>query len=619
MGRVLLAHDPEIDRAVAIKTIQIFAALPERERAEARERFLREARAAGKLLHPGIVTLFDVGETDGLLYLAMEYVEGTTLDVYCQPDKLLPVKIIVELVAAAADALEYAHGTGVVHRDIKPANLMRSGEHSVKIMDFGLALPSRGQLTQDSVLRGTPSYMSPEQIRGAALDGRSDLFSLAVVLYEMLTGEKPFLGDSISSIIFRIVNEPPRDASAMSRRVPPALDAFLQRALSKTPEERFASGAVFASALRGTVAGLSAPAPARRKASAGPASTSPSKPATSPPRSRPRRSSLRPWLLATVLVVVAAAGGYYYFGEQLGLPRLGASAEVWWETRVVTEPPGVELSLDGVPLDPQQAGLVRFRPEGPFGVLSAQLGCRTVERPLDPADAGGEIVLVIDPEEVVAPFDPGVGSAEVRLNGERLGDGAVELQLDLCRENRLQVQAAGFYPVELAIPAQATPLEARTLLAGLQLDPIPIGRLLLPESGIKLVYYVDGERLRGSTREVELTEGEHELRIKNEAYWIDVRDRVSVVGGETVEVDLAPPALTTLVVQAFPANCKVYLKRRGASTWKYFDDTPVKRRIAIGPYDLRVELNPTGETRDQQIELRAGDNPPVRVSFGKRS
>jgi hypothetical protein len=469
------------------------------------------------------------------------------------------------------------------------------------------------------VLRGTPSYMSPEQIRGATLDGRSDLFSLAVVLYEMLTGEKPFAGDSISSIIFRIVNEPPRDASAMSQRVPAALDAFLQRALSKTAEERFAGGAVFASALRGTVEGLSAPPPERPAAPAGRASVPPSESAATPPRSRPRRSSLRPWLLAAVLVVVTGAGGYYYFGEQLGLPRLGAPAEVWWETRVVTEPPGVELSLDGVPLDPEQAGLVRFRPEGPFGVLSAQLGCRTVERPLDPADAGGEIVLVIDPEEVVAPFDPGVENAEVRLNGERMGAGAVELQLDLCRENRLEVRAAGFYPADLAVPAQATPLEARTLLAGLRLEPIPIGRLLLPESRIKLVYYVDGERLDGSAREVELTEGEHELRIKNEAYWIDVRDRVSVVGGETVEVALAPHALTTLVVQAFPANCKVYLKRRGASKWKYLDDTPVKRRIAVGPYDLRVELNPTGETRDRQIELRAGDNPPVRVSFGKRS
>ena len=195
MGRVFLAHDPEIDRSVAVKTIQIFSALPEHERAEARERFLREARSAGKLMHPGIVTLFDVGETEGLLYLAMEYVEGTTLDHFCVAENLLPVRSVVELVAGAADALDYAHHAGIVHRDIKPANLMRSGEQSVKIMDFGLALPAAGSLTQESVLRGTPSYMSPEQIRGATLDGRSDLFSLGVVLYELLTGERPFAGD----------------------------------------------------------------------------------------------------------------------------------------------------------------------------------------------------------------------------------------------------------------------------------------------------------------------------------------------------------------------------------------------------------------------------------------
>jgi len=320
-----------------------------------------------------------------------------------------------------------------------------------------------------------------------------------------------------------------------------------------------------------------------------------------------------------VLLLVAGAAGYCYFGERLGLPPIGAPAEVWWETRVSTEPPGGEVTLDGEPLDPRQAGLVRFRPEGPFGVLTANLGCRTIERAIDPADAGGEIVLVFDPAQVAAPFDPGVADAAARLNGEPLATGPIELQLDLCRDNHLEIQAAGYYPSEVMIPSQATPLDARTLVASLTLEPIPLGRLVLPAAGVNLVYYVDGERLDGSLKELELPEGEHELRIKNAAYWIDERSKIAIVGGETVEAQLAPPQLTTLVVQAFPANCKVYLKRPGASSWTYVDDTPVRRKLAVGRYDLRVELNPTGETRDQQIELAAGENPPVRVSFGKRS
>ena len=250
MGRVFLADDPKIQRKVALKTVQAFAALPESERAEKRDRFLQEARAAGRLLHPGIVTLFDVGEVDHVLFLAMECVEGTTLDPFGKKDGLLPVKTVCELVAGIAESLDYAHGQGVVHRDIKPANLMRVGETSVKIMDFGLARAVEGQVAEDGALLGTPSYMSPEQIRGEAVDGRSDLFSLAVVLFELLTGEKPFPGDSISSIIYRIVNEPSRDASVIHGRVPAELDEFVRQALSKRPEDRYPTGEAFAAALR---------------------------------------------------------------------------------------------------------------------------------------------------------------------------------------------------------------------------------------------------------------------------------------------------------------------------------------------------------------------------------
>jgi len=619
MGRVFLAHDPQIDRKVAIKTVQILASVPKGEQAGAREMLLREARSAGRLMHPGIVALFDVGEAGEQVYLAMEYVEGTTLDHHCNPDDLLSVPVVMELVARVAEALHYAHREGIVHRDIKPANLIRVGATEVKITDFGLAKPAESQLTQDGTLVGTPSYMSPEQIRGRQIDGRSDLFSLGVVLYEMLTGERPFPGSSVSSIIYRIVNEEPQDPAKLHRPADAALKAFLERALAKLPEDRFVSGAEFATELR-KVARRFAPAKPATASTAAPRPSGPepsgaSSSAPPPPATRPPRTSPLPFVLGIILVLVAAAAAAYHYRERLGLAELLTPAEIWWEARVTTEPPGVEIVLDGAPLDPTANGVVRFKPEGPFGVLSATLGCRTVERPLGAEDAGAEVILVLDPVELAWLFDPGIADVDVRLNGERLGAAPLDLELDLCRENELVLEADGYRPVALSIAAKATPLEARRLLAGLALEPIPRGGLILPRSPVKLVYYVDGRRLDDPESEIELAEGEHVVRMKNEAYWIDVTRKLNIVGGETLEPDFSPPPLTTLEVQAYPPNCKVHLRRPGGK-WKYLDETPARKRIAVGRYEVRVTLNPTGESRERVVELVEGPNPPIRVSFG---
>jgi serine/threonine protein kinase len=619
MGRVFLAHDPQIDRKVAIKTVQILASLPKGDQAGAREMLLREARSAGRLMHPGIVALFDVGEADEQVYLAMEYVEGTTLDYHCTPGDLLPVPVVMELIARVAEALHYAHREGIVHRDIKPANLIRVGATEVKITDFGLAKPAESQLTQDGALVGTPSYMSPEQIRGRQIDGRSDLFSLGVVLYELLTGERPFPGSSVSSIIYRIVNEEAQDPSNLHRPADGALKAFLERALAKLPEDRFSSGAEFASELR-KVARRLAPAEPKKASTATPgkSGTVPSEASSGgpPPRAtRPPRTSALPFVLGIILVLVAASAAAYHYRERLGLTDLLKPAEVWWEARVTSEPPGVEILLDGEPLDPNANGIVRFNSEGPFGVLSATLGCRKVERPLGAGDAGAEVILVLDPVELEWPFDPGVAGVDVRLNGERLGTAPLDLELDLCRENEFALEADGYRPAELSIPAEATPLEARRLLAALALEPIPRGRLILPPSKVELVYYLDGQRLAEPESGFELAEGEHVVRMKNESYWIDVTRKLRIVGGETLEPEFSPPPLTILEVQAYPPNCKVHLRRPGGK-WKYLDDTPARKKIAVGRYEVRVTLNPTGESREQVVELVDGQNPPVRVSFG---
>ena len=288
MGLVYLAHDPRIDRRVAIKTIHALQVLPADEADEIRRRFTREAQAAGWLQHPGIVTIFDVGEHEGTCFIAMEYIEGDTLEPHTSRNNLLPAETALHLAAQACEALDYAHQHNIVHRDIKPANLMLVKGNRLKITDFGLAKNPQSHLTHDGVLIGTPNYMSPEQVMGKPLDGRTDLFSLAAVLYELLTGERPFAGESVTTIIYRIIHEPPREPRTLNARITEPVSQILMKALAKEPAHRFQTGAEFAGVLQGRAAAVAsigtdagrvvtlpemmppklppvAPAPARRK------------------------------------------------------------------------------------------------------------------------------------------------------------------------------------------------------------------------------------------------------------------------------------------------------------------------------------------------------------------
>jgi serine/threonine-protein kinase len=251
MGVVYRARDPRINREVALKAIPLTDEFEAAELEQARLRFFREAEMAGRLSHPHIVTIFDAGEDHGTAYIAMELLRGRHLVEYTAAPRLLPPAIAIEIVARLADALHYAHQNQVVHRDIKPANIMfdaPSGE--LKITDFGIARLTDSGRTRTGVVLGTPSFMSPEQLQGRLITGRSDLFSLAVTLFQLLTGQLPFRGDSMPSLMMKIAQEPHPRICAMNPVLPPALDDFLDRALAKEPAERFESGAAFALALR---------------------------------------------------------------------------------------------------------------------------------------------------------------------------------------------------------------------------------------------------------------------------------------------------------------------------------------------------------------------------------
>src|SRR5215467_4277237 len=240
MGIVYKAVDPVIGRPVAVKTIRLSEEGTGLKRSELLTRFQTEARAAGLLTHPNIVVVYDAGEEDGLYYITMELVEGKSLQTLLDGGHSFPLPRTLRILDQTCNALQFAHERNVVHRDIKPANLMLTADDTVKITDFGTAkILQFGSTQQTSHVMGTPSYMSPEQVKGRAVDGRSDIFSLGVMLYEMMTGEKPFPGQNITTVIYKIVNEEPVPPRQIDPSIHPGISAVVMKALAKEPEQRY--------------------------------------------------------------------------------------------------------------------------------------------------------------------------------------------------------------------------------------------------------------------------------------------------------------------------------------------------------------------------------------------
>lgn len=284
MGVVYLARDPEIERIIALKTIQFNESGGGFDPDEAKARFKREARISGKLQHPNIVTLYDVGEHEGTLFLAMEFVSGGSLaDKLTGPPTAVPVVDRIRIVAEVADALGYAHERGVIHRDIKPANILLTDTLAAKVTDFGIGKIIWGdvELTSAGQMVGSPAYMSPEQIRGEKLDSRSDIFSLGIVLYQTLTFKRPFPAETLTTLVLQILNEEPDDPTTIREDIPHEVGTVLKRMLAKNRDERYADAAEVAQDLRelvnlpGVLAGLSDSRIRRPKATVAPPSEGP--------------------------------------------------------------------------------------------------------------------------------------------------------------------------------------------------------------------------------------------------------------------------------------------------------------------------------------------------------
>jgi serine/threonine protein kinase len=249
MGVVYKARDPLIDRVVAIKTINLGLAMDEKEEYEGR--FYQEAKAAGRLNHPNIVTIYDVGKSGDVAYIAMEFLEGRELRDIMNERGVLPVEQVLDVTAQVALGLQYAHEHGIVHRDVKPSNIMLVRDGHAKITDFGIArMASSAVRTQTGMVLGSPKYMSPEQVMGKEIDQRSDIFSLGVMLYEMLTGHAPFDGENVNAIMYQTLNVIPAPPNSVNPAVPEMVNFIVAKALAKGLEDRYQNARDFAADLR---------------------------------------------------------------------------------------------------------------------------------------------------------------------------------------------------------------------------------------------------------------------------------------------------------------------------------------------------------------------------------
>jgi len=592
MGVVYLAHDPKIDRKIAIKMVSIPAGLSADEARESRRRFVREAQAAGKLQHPNIITIYDVVEEEGLSYIAMEYVDGETLEAYARPGKLLPLPKVLATIVQACNALDFAHRSNVIHRDIKPANLMLVKRELLKITDFGLAKNPDGNLTQAGVLIGTPNYMSPEQISGKPMDGRSDFFSLGVVLYEMLTGERPFGGDTISTIIYRILYEEPPSPRILNEKLPVAFDRIFRRALAKDPALRFQTGAEFVDALNNySTAHLKIPvsaAPPTLRAARGEA-------VLPRPPVRARSAPYTPLLAGQPLKVAALAFftvlAVLFFprrihegggrgsrpGETAVAPHstpdeagfgnpvkaLGKMPELpkptGHQTTVNTEP-GATIFLDNQLLNEP---LVKL-PESDQGehTLLAVKGCNEKSILIEGSRLGQRTdLLPLEPKVADLTIDSQPPGALVYLDDKLLGPTPVTVpDFKACEPATFILHKESFSEFRRHFDGTSTWSEITGALGSVTLSEIPPGYVKIGTPPSYAVEVFEGQRLvplKDGT--LTLPEGAHTLTIKSRKVFLNLTIKADVTASKTKSQKIDWPELGSLSVQAEPSRCKIFV------------------------------------------------------------
>ncbi len=502
MGVVYLAEDPEIGRRVAIKTVRPEGVGGE-SAAELEARFLKEARLAGRLQHPNIVTVFDVGRDRDVCFIAMEYVDGRPLTRYLGGAADLPLTAKIGIIRQTAEALGHAHERGVLHRDVKPGNILVGKDGRVKVTDFGIGKfteATTSELTRTGHMVGSPAYMSPEQVKGEKLDGRSDLFSLGIVLYELLTGSRPFPGESITTLVYQILHTEPRDPLELNADLPPATREVIARLLAKAPDRRPADAEEFTRELRRIEkfqresemtrrAVAAPPVPPAGRATGGPpvpAATAPVAPPAAPPPGAPRRSGM-PVILAALAILVAASFWLLRDRRAAAPPQPPPGVPAIRPTRVPTAPPATGLPTPEPTTEPPTPAPTEASPPAPPAVAeaaptrprptrrpkpsaapTAEAARATPAPPAPPAESAkpARVDAVVATRRAVR-FTSSPDQARLYLDGRYIGiaddwdnrGGGRELEFDAPGTHYVRFELPGYQPMTLEI--QVTPESGR--------------------------------------------------------------------------------------------------------------------------------------------------------------
>ena len=595
MGMVYLAEDPVIKRQVAIKVVKAEAGLADDELEELQTRFTREFQSAGNLQHPNIVTVFDVGTEGDSPYFAMEYLPGEDLADILKSDRVLSFKEIAEYANKICGALDFAHDNGVVHRDIKPANILIARDGEPKITDFGVAKLQSTNLTRTGTVVGTPSYMSPEQVTGQQVSGVSDQFSVAVILYQMLTGELPFTGENPTTILYKIVHETPVRPHEKKQSLPAQIDQVLLRALEKKAEARYPRCIDFANAVREA---LGVAAQELDLAFDRPDSTLQMRHQRS--RVRKKEKSKKPLIIGAIVAAVVAAGaaGFFFLGDSI--PGIGGPAAVQSVTRTLdiqADQGGAEIWMNGVSTGLfVPAELAIEEPAGSELQLELRREGHVVAGrsfTVDPAMAtewrAQESALPAETFEVTTR----PAGAKVFINDEQIeGTTPAEIQLTPGLEYEVRVELAQFH-------AEATSF---TYPDGLAEDIRDSGKIhfplrtVIPPGSLKIAAGYSlrvraGGRSYGPSQNhnIRLGPDTYEVHLTSDEVFLDLKRQVTLASNQEVVLDV--PAAIEVRVAAQPGNCKVSINDR------MIDETPFSQSMIPGSYRFKFEWPALGEER----------------------
>jgi len=644
MGVVFKAHDPTIGRTVAVKTMRLAEAHTGLSYDELIARFGVETRAAGLLTHPNIVVVYDAGEDTGLFYITMEYVQGRSLQALIDEKQTFPLPRVLKLMEQAGSALDFAHLNNVVHRDIKPANLMITGDDVIKVTDFGTAKILQKGATQTGAILGTPSYMSPEQVKGKPVDGRSDIFSLGVILYELVTGEKPFPGQNVTTVIYKIVNEEPIPACELDESIHPGLNYVISKSLQKDPDQRYQTCKELVTDLRNykelapskhDSATVVMPGRARPKAveeeiarqrsaresatliSAQPVVETPA-PATSRPLPRPmtlppltsslprpeppKKSSANIWISLLLLIIVGVSGYFVWQNLTGGIVGKPPAAATDGSAGGTTAPQGTKpAAAEGAKASPPASDAVSKPPESkptqpePEPVASSARTQGEIDQRILEAGLAQKLRARVDGTTVT--FRGAMSAEEHRRVRARFAALAPRLHV----VDQIQVAPAG------ATPPQAADEESKPRTSpGRGEIEVLTGEVL--GATVKLTGPKgESQTARTPDRFEDLAPGRYQLEISKDGYRTE-RRIVQLNAGRVQKVDVPLQAMQGgLMVNSSPANGSIYVNGQLRE-----ERTPATIRMAPGNY--RVEVTMEGyEGTSQPVTVQGEDL--TRVNF----